>query len=281
MKEVIIETLIDGLKLLPFLFVAFLIIELIEHKVNNKKIIAKAGKFGPIIGSLLGVVPQCGFSVSATNLYATRIISLGTLISIYLSTSDEMLPILVSEGADINIIIKIISIKVIIGMICGFLIDLIFRKKNEKIEIKDLCEKEHCHCEKGILTSSIKHTISIFFFILIISFLINIGFEYLGEDTLSKIFMKNSFVSPFITSLFGLIPNCASSVAITEFYLNNTITFGSMIAGLLTGSGVALMVLFKINKNLKENLKIIGIIYLIGSVSGLVINLLFWKLANS
>ena len=141
MKEVIIETLIDGLKLLPFLFVAFLIIELIEHKVNNKKIIAKAGKFGPIIGSLLGVVPQCGFSVSATNLYATRIISLGTLISIYLSTSDEMLPILVSEGADINVIIKIISIKVIIGMICGFLIDLIFRKNNEKIEIKYLCEK--------------------------------------------------------------------------------------------------------------------------------------------
>lgn len=275
MKDVIIETLIDGLKILPFLFIAFLVIELIEHKLDNKKIIAKAGNFGPVIGSLLGAIPQCGFSVSATNLYATRIISLGTLISIYLSTSDEMLPILVSEGASIDLISKIVILKIIIGMVCGFLIDLIFRKKNEKIEIQELCEKEHCHCEKGILIPSIKHTVSILFFILAISFLINVGFEYLGEETLSKIFMKNSFVSPFITSLFGLIPNCASSVAITEFYLNNTITFGSMIGGLLTGSGVALMVLFKINKSIKENLKIIGIIYLIGALSGLVINLFF------
>ena len=277
MKEVIVDTLKDGLNLLPFLFVAFLLIELIEHKMRNKNIITKAGRLGPFIGSLLGVIPQCGFSVSATNLYATRIISLGTLISIYLSTSDEMLPILISEGVAIELIIKIIVIKVVIGMGmgCGFLIDLLFRKKHEKLEIKDVCEKEHCHCEHGIILSSIKHTINIFLFILIISFFINMGFEYLGEDVLSKIFMKDSFLSPFITSLFGPIPNCASSIAITEFYISNTITFGSMISGLLTGSGVALMVLFKINKPIIENLKIVGIVYLIGSLSGLIINLFY------
>lgn len=273
MTDIIMETLIDGLKILPFLFVTFLIIELIEHKINNKKIITSAGKFGPIIGGLLGAVPQCGFSVSATNLYATRIISLGTLISIYLSTSDEMLPILISEKADPKLIISIISLKVIIGIICGFIIDLIFRKK-ETMEITHFCEKEHCHCENNVFISSIKHTLSIFIFIIIISFVINIGFYYLGEDTISQIFMKNNIFSSFITSLFGLIPNCASSVAITEFYLNNTISFGSMLAGLLTGSGVALMVLFKTNKNIKENIKIIGIIYLIGSISGLIINLI-------
>lgn len=274
MKDVIIETIIDGLKLLPFLFITFIVIELLEHKINNKKIITKAGKFGPIIGSLLGAVPQCGFSVSATNLYATRILSLGTLISIYLSTSDEMLPVLLGEGANIWLILKILGLKILIGMFCGFVIDLIFRKKASKLEFNDLCEKSHCHCEKSIFKSSIKHTLNIFLFIIIISFIINISFEYLGEDIISKIFMKNSFLSPFICSLFGLIPNCASSVALTEFYLNNTLTFGSAMAGLLTGSGVALMVLFKVNKNIKENIKIISLIYLIGSISGVIINLI-------
>lgn len=272
MFDVIKETLLDGLKLLPFLFVTFIVIELIEHKVNNKKIISKTGKFGPLFGSILGIVPQCGFSVSATNLYATRIISLGTLISIYLSTSDEMLPILIGEKADFNLILKIILLKLFIGMFCGFIIDLFFRKK-ENNNINYLCEKEHCHCENSILMSSIKHTINIFVFIIIISFIINVSFEYIGDDFISKIFMKDSFLSPFICSLFGLIPNCVSSVALTEFYLSNTINFGSLMAGLLTGSGVALMVLFKTNNNLKENIKIVSIIYLIGATSGIIINL--------
>lgn len=272
MLDVIKETLIDGLKLLPFLFITFIVIELIEHKVNNKKIISKTGKFGPFFGSILGIVPQCGFSVSATNLYATRIISLGTLISIYLSTSDEMLPILISEKANINLILKILILKVLIGMLCGFIIDLIFRKR-ENSSINHLCQKEHCHCEQSLFISSLKHTLNIFAFIIIISFIINVSFEYIGDDFISKIFMKNTLLSPFICSLFGLIPNCVSSVALTEFYLNSTINFGSLMAGLLTGSGVAIMVLFKTNNNLKENIKIISIIYFIGAISGIIINL--------
>lgn len=272
MFDVIKETLIDGLKLLPFLFITFIVIELIEHKVNNKKIISKTGKFGPFFGSILGIVPQCGFSVSATNLYATRIISLGTLISIYLSTSDEMLPILIGEKANINLILKILILKVLIGMLCGFIIDLIFRKR-ENSSINHLCEKEHCHCEQSLFISSLKHTLNIFAFIIIISFIINVSFEYIGDDFISKIFMKNTLLSPFICSLFGLIPNCVSSVALTEFYLNSTINFGSLMAGLLTGSGVALMVLFKTNNNVQENIKIISIIYFIGTISGIIINL--------
>lgn len=274
MKDVILDTVIDGLKLLPFLFVAFLIIELIEHKLKNKEIISKTGKFGPVIGSLLGAVPQCGFSVTATNLYATRIISLGTLISIYLSTSDEMLPILLGEGR-LDLVPRILLIKIFIGMLCGFIIDMIFRKKSSNShEITDLCEKNHCDCKHGIIKSSIKHTLSIFVFIFIISFILNLGFEYLGEDKLSKIFLKDSFFSPFISSLIGLIPNCASSVIITTVYLSGTITFGSAMSGLLTGSGVALMVLFKINHNIKENIKILFLIYGIGVISGIIINLI-------
>ena len=127
MIDIIKDTLIDGLKLIPFLFIAFLIIEFIEHKLDNKSktIISKSGKVGPLVGGILGLFPQCGFSVMATNLYITRIITLGTLISIYLSTSDEMLPLLISHNTDISIIIKILAIKLLVGVICGFIIDFI------------------------------------------------------------------------------------------------------------------------------------------------------------
>lgn len=273
MKEVIIETLVDGIKLLPFLLVTFLLIEWLEHKVNSKKIINKSGKLGPLFGGLLGAFPQCGFSVSATNLYTTRIVTMGTLVAVYLSTSDEMLPIMLSEGIDFSTILKILLTKVVIGVLIGFIIDLIFRKK-EKVEIKDLCEEEHCHCEKSILKSSIIHTTHTIFFIMIASFILNTIMHFGGEEFLSNLFNKNSILSPFIASLIGLIPNCAASVVITELYLNNLLSFSSTIAGLLTGSGVALLVLFKTNKNLKENFKILLLIYLIGSLSGLIIELI-------
>lgn len=273
MLEVIKETIIDSVKLLPFLIATFILIELIEHKINNKKLVSKAGKFGPFIGGILGAIPQCGFSVSATHLYATKIITMGTLVSIYLSTSDEMMPIMISEGTDVITIVRIIGIKIFIGIIFGFIIDLIFKKKGE-INLSKICEDEHCHCENGIFFSAIKHTIHIFLFILILSFLINTLLYFIGEDSLSKIFTNNIFIGPFICSLFGLIPNCAASVVITELYLDSVITLGSAMAGLLTGSGVALMVLFKINKNIKDNIKIISLVYFIGVVSGIIINLL-------
>lgn len=275
MKEIVLDTLLDALKLLPFLFVAFLIMEYIEHKFNkkNKNKISKAGKFGPIFGSLLGAVPQCGFSVMATNLYATRIITVGTLISIYLSTSDEMLPILISEGAKASVIFEILIIKMIIGMVCGFVIDFILRKKhNEKdYEIKDFCLEHHCDCNHGIIKSSLKHTLNIILFIVLVTFLLNTGIHYLGEENIGKLFLKDSVFAPFVSSLIGLIPNCGASVIITELYLSGVISFASCISGLLTGSGVALLVLFKVNKNKKDNVKILLTLYLIGAISGLLI----------
>lgn len=277
MLDVIKDTLIDAVKLIPFLFVAFLIIELIEHKLSNKskKIIAKSGKYGPLIGSLLGAFPQCGFSVMATNLYVTRIISLGTLISVYLSTSDEMLPILLSENASIGVILKIILIKIIIGMATGFIIDVILRKSNKKTDSTyEICDSEHCHCEKGIFMSSVIHTFNTLLFIMIISFLLNVLLEYKGTEYLSQIFLKNSLFGPFITSLVGLIPNCGASVMITELYLGDAISFGSLISGLLTGSGVAVLVLFKTNKNMRENLKILLTIYMVGVLSGIIIDII-------
>lgn len=281
MLEVLLHTLIhslkDNLKLLPFLFIAFLIIELIEHKFNNKtkNFIKKSGKFGPVIGSLLGVIPQCGFSVVATNFYITRVISIGTLFSIYLSTSDEMLPIMISEGVSLKTIVGILLIKVITGMLFGFIIDFVIRKKEAgKVYDYHVCEHEHCDCEHSVIKSSLKHTFNTLLFIIIVSFGINLLYELVGENLVSKIFMKENLFGPFLGSLLGLIPNCASSVALTELFLNGAINLGTCISGLLTGSGVALLVLFKSNKNLKENLFIVTLLYLIGVLVGILIEIM-------
>ena len=277
MKEVILDTIIDSLKLIPFLLVAFLIIELLAHKLNNKtkNILTKSKKIGPIIGSLLGVIPQCGFSVMATNLYITRIITLGTLISIYLSTSDEMLIIMISEKVEISLILKILLIKIFFGIVYGLIIDKIINKKKKDKETNyELCDEEHCDCNHSILLSAIKHTLHITLFIFIITLIINTIFTLLGDNYLSKILLNNSILSPFITSLIGLIPNCAASVILTELYLNSTISLGALIGGLLTSSGSSLLVLIKNNKNQKENLSIILLLYALGVLSGIIIELI-------
>ena len=277
MKHIIIHTLKDSLPLLPFLFIAFLIIESIEHKFSkkSKEIISKSGKFGPLFGSILGCFPQCGFSVMATNLYVTRIISLGTLIAVYLSTSDEMLPILLSEQVAFSKIIKLLLVKFIIGLIWGFIIDLVLFKYKKKVnESIDICDDEHCHCDKGIFKSSLIHTVKTFLFILLLTFIINLVIYYIGEDKLSTLLQGNNILTPFISSLIGLIPNCASSVILTELFINNIISTGSLISGLLTGSGVAILVLFKTNNNLKDSFKILILCYSIGVLSGLILNIL-------
>ena len=278
MLDILLDTVIDSIKLLPFLFITYLLMEYLEHKTSSKtkEKIKKSGKYGPIIGSLLGIVPQCGFSVSATNLYAARVITLGTLISVYLTTSDEMLPVLISEAIPIQTIFLILGIKLFIGMISGFIIDLIIRKdkKVENEQIESICEHEHCHCDEGILKSSIKHTISIFIFILLFNLLLNIVIGLIGEEILKKSILNMPFIGTIIAGLIGLIPNCASSVILTELYIEKIISISTMIAGLLVNAGVGTVVLFKINKNLKENIKIIGIIYVIGIISGIILNLI-------
>ncbi len=276
MIDIILDTIIDSVKLLPFLFITYLIMEYIEHKTKEKtkETIKKSGKIGPLVGSILGAFPQCGFSVSATNLYAGRVITLGTLISVYLSTSDEMLPIFISEAVPIDVILKILGIKILIGMVAGFIIDLVLRltnKDKEEEKIVDLCEKDHCHCEKGIIKSSLKHTLNIFIFILIISLLMHIIIHLIGEETIASIILNKPILGPIIASLIGLIPNCAASVILTQMYLENLISAATMISGLLVGAGVGLAVLFKTNRGIKENLKIVGLLYFIGVISGIIL----------
>lgn len=280
MLDVILDTLSDSIKLLPFLFITYLLMEYIEHKMKHKskETIQKSGKFGPFFGSLLGIFPQCGFSVSATNLYAGRVITLGTLIAVYLSTSDEMLPIFISEAVSPIIILKILAIKLGIGMIAGFIIDLVINvltKNKIKENIEQVCEEEHCHCnENGILKSSIHHTLNIFVYIIIISFIINTIVHFIGEEAIANLLLNKPIIGPLVSALIGLIPNCAASVIITNMYLQKVISFGSMMAGLLTGAGIGLAVLFKTNNEIKENIKIVVLLYSIGVIVGIVIDTL-------
>ena len=275
--EILKETLLDTLKLLPFLFITYLIMEYLEHKTSNKvkKTIQKSGKFGPILGGIVGIFPQCGFSVSATNLYSARVITLGTLISVYLTTSDEMLPILLTESIPITTILTILGLKFIIGIIFGFLIDTVIRiiKKDKTLEpkIEELCENEHCHCEDGIVISTIKHTINIVIYIFIITLFINGIITFIGEENIANFISENLVLGPIVAGLIGLIPNCASSVILTELFVENVISIPILISGVSVNAGVGLLVLFKTNKNIKENLYIVGILYLTGVLSGIIL----------
>ena len=271
MKEVLLDTIFDTLKIIPFLFVAFLLIEYVEHKLKNKKILKESGKFGPFFGGLLGGIPQCGVAAAATNLYITRIISLGTLMSVYLATSDEMIPIMISESVPIGFVIKVVLLKVLIGMLFGFIIDLVYRKTNKANY--HMCDEEHCHCKENIFISSLKHTFNITVIIFIINMILNTLFHFGEDNLLNNILLQNTYFGSFVTSLLGLIPNCGASVIITELYLSDAITLGSLIGGLLTGAGVALVVLFKTNNNMKENLTILGLLYFLGAISGFIIDL--------
>ena len=275
MIDCIMDGLIDTLKLLPYLLITFIILEFIEHKLSkkNQKLLEKNKKVGPLLGGLLGALPQCGFSSMAANLFSARVITMGTVIAVFLSTSDEMLPIMLSEKADIKLVLGIIGFKVVVGIIIGFIIDLIYRKKTEE-EIKELCEHDHCDCKhKNIIVASIIHTIKIGVFVLIANLLINIIIYKVGEDNVSNILLSNNILTYFASSLIGLIPNCAGSVIITELYLAKLITIGTMLAGLLTGSGLGILLLFKSNKSIKENLSILGIIYFTGIIIGIIVDL--------
>lgn len=263
------DALIDTLKLIPFLFISFIIMELIEHKITNKKKLTKLNKFGPLAGSALGIIPQCGFGALASNLYAARVISLGTLISIYLSTSDEMIPIMLSEQTAISKILPILLYKFLLGLFFGLLIDIIYHKKISN-EVHQFCEEEHCHCEKeGIIKPSIIHTFKIALFIFIVNFILN---GIINPEIITNFVSNNRILSPIIMSIIGLIPNCATSVIITELYLDDIITFGSMLGGLLSSSGVGLLILFKQNKNLKENITILFLLIIIASLCGIIFN---------
>ena len=270
---------LDTLKLLPFLFLTYLLMEILEQKAGDKAeaAVRRAGKWGPLLGGALGAVPQCGFSAAASSFYAGRVLTVGTLLAVFLSTSDEMVPIMLSGIAsgksDVLTLVWILLGKVVLGAITGFIVDLLWRRK-DTVDIHLICEQEHCDCEDGPLKSAIKHTLKIALYLIVIGFAINLAIELLGEDTLAALFTDLPVVGVLVAALIGMIPNCAASVTVPQLFLDGVISTGAMMAGLLTGAGVGLLVLFRLNRRPKENLLIMGVLFGSGVLWGVLIDLL-------
>ena len=276
--EVIIHGFIDTLKLVLFLFLTYLLMEFIEHKASAKLkgAMTRAGKFGPLIGGVFGAAPQCGFSAAAANLYTGRVITLGTLIAVFLSTSDEMLPILIAGSMDFGKVLTIMLYKTAVGIAMGFAIDLALKLMNrgkEEINIDEICDNDDCHCENGIVLSAIHHTLSVSLFVLLVSLVINAITFFALDEALSGSLLALPVVSHILSAIVGLIPNCASSVALTRLAMSGVISTGAMMSGLFAGAGVGVLILFKMNRRPRENVMIVGLLLLIGIVFGLIADL--------
>ena len=278
LDSVVLDALIDTLKIIPFLFLTYLLMEFIEHKASGRTValLEKSGKAGPAIGGVLGVLPQCAFSAVAANLYTGRVISLGTLIAVFLSTSDEMLPIMISSGASWQSILVILGYKLTVGILMGFVIDVVMhllRRDKEKIDIDEICDNDNCHCERGLLFSALHHTLTISAFIFIVTLAINALVFFVGEETLGSIVSRIPVLSHLIAAIIGLIPGCATSVALTTLGLEGIISGGTMLAGLFSGAGVGVLILARLNRRPKENLIILGLLVGIGFTFGLIFDL--------
>ncbi len=281
--EVLTESVLDTVRLIPFLYLTYLAMEYFEEKAGEKTIAAvkKTGRFGPLAGGLLGLLPQCGFSAAASGLYAGGLITAGTLLSVFLSTSDEMLPILLSESVPFPVIGRILLAKLAVGAVTGLLLDAAvsaLRKRGLRTaekHIHDLCEQDDCGCEEGnIFLSALRHTLQVSLFIFIITLTAGFLLEGIGEDAFASFLSARPAAGVFLSALIGLVPNCGASVVITELYLKGFLSGGQMLAGLLVGAGVGLPVLFRNNRNRKEDLLLTCVLY----ASGVFWGLLFTRL---
>ena len=266
---------LDTVRMVPFLLAVFLALEALEHYSNNymNRVLGKVGKAGPAVGAVFGCVPQCGFSVAAANLYSGGVITLGTLLAVFLSTSDEAVLILLGNPGSGPVIVRLLLGKVLIGIGFGYLADLVLRNKKEEKHIEDLCRSCGCSDHGGILKPALKHTVRLTAYILVFTFVLNVLLEWIGMDTLTAILGRDTWFQPLLTALLGLIPNCASSILITELYLAGGLSFAAAMSGLCAGAGVGLAVLFKTNRPMKENLGILALLYVISAAVGLLLEL--------
>ena len=286
MNEILTDSLLDTIKdtatLIPFLFVTYLAMEWLERRTEEQSValLSRVGKFSHVLGAGIGLVPQCGFSAAAASLYSGGVITAGTLIAVFLSTSDEMVPIFISSAVPAGTIGKILLAKFVIALVSGIAVDAASKTARRWVHadkhIHDLCEREHCGCgdeEGGIFRSALVHTLKITAFIFIISLVLSLLVGFLGRDTMASLLSGAPLAGTLITALIGLIPNCAASVAVTQMYLDGLITSGQLMAGLLTGAGVGLLVLFRTNRHHKENIAVLATLFTLGVIWGIAIDL--------
>lgn len=287
MFDLFLDSLLDGLKdgawSLPVLFVAYLLMELLERsqKLNEEILHGYSHKAGPLLGGLLGVVPQCGISGAAATLFSTGSVTVGTMLAVFFATSDEMLPIMLSSVADGDIrlssILLIVLGKAALGVALGYLADLLLTKyiRSQK-NIHGFCEREHCACDEeegNVFVSALKHTLKIAVMLIAVNVILNFVLGMIGVERLSGSVLNRPIIGEILLALVGLIPNCSVSVVITESYLSGLIGLGGLFAGLLSNAGIGLLVLFRTNKNLKENLVITSTLYGLSAAAGIVITL--------
>lgn len=318
-EHVLAHSIADTLYLIPFLFATYVLMEWLEHRTGRRTqdAIRHAGAAGPVVGALLGVVPQCGFSASAATLYAGRVITLGTLFAVFLSTSDEMLPIFMAKQVPANTILLIMGTKVVIGMVAGFLIDLVIRlirRDDKSFKIHEICADANCgcsndcetcredpqriyeHCEDcyhgqrrgyqhdhshdhlrgwgSVFKSALIHTAQVILFVFVITIVLNLVLETIGEETLANILGGDSLLSILVSALVGLIPNCAASIIIAQLYIEGVLGAGAMLSGLLVSAGIGLLVLVRTNNDWRQNAAIVAGLYVIGVLCGLALSAL-------
>lgn len=279
--DTLLDAVIDSFKMLPFLFIAFLIIEFLEHRAQDKikHLFTRAGAAGPAVATLLGCIPQCGFSVLSANLYTSGIITLGTLIAVFLSTSDEAVILLATAHNGAYELFKLLVTKIVIALLFGYIIYFIEKKKHKSHHhhSHDLCEHDHCGCHEhgGVLRPALIHTAKVFGFLLLFTIIIDLAVSLIGTEALSHLLLSDSVFQPLLAAVIGFIPNCASSVLLTQLYIEGTLSFGSLIAGLCTNAGAGMLILFRDRSKIKENLKVMGILYLCSVIPAIIIHLFF------
>ena len=270
-----IEFVKETLLLLPFLFATYLVLEAVEAKAGSalERFLERARSVGPAAGALAGAVPQCGVSAAAASFYAGGVVTVGTLLAVFLSTSDELIPVLLSTGAPVPLMVRIVGIKIACAIAVGFLVDgalVALRHMRRQVSVHDLCEHSHCGCHDhhGILVPALIHTAEIFFFIVVISGAIELCMHFFGEDCLNALRLNRPFFGELAAGALGLVPNCAVSVAGAKLYLSGAMSAGALMASSFTGSGLGLLVLFRTNRNLKENLAVLAVVYVVGVLLG-------------
>lgn len=279
--DVLIDSLIDTLKMLPFLLAAFFLLEYMEHRAGKKTValLSRAGKAGPLAGAALGLIPQCGFSVIGSNFFSDKIVSMGTLLAIFLSTSDEAVIILLSDPKRIGDVLFLLAVKFVIAVTAGYAVDCIF-KKHRSHDMQE--HHEHCHEGCGCSCNSsgafwknaLLRTLSVWVFLFAASFVLGLLIELVGEDSLRRFLLTDSIFQPILTGIVGLIPNCAASAVIAQMYIDGAISMGAAVSGLCSSAGLGLLVLFRTNRNIKENFLVLGLLYLIGAVSGMLVEII-------
>ncbi len=297
MDEILKNALLDTVKMAPLLYIVYVAVELLEYRwsKNLKEYVQKAGSAGPAIGAVVGAIPQCGFSVVVAALYSQGVVTIGTLLAVLISTSDEAIPVILSHRDKIAVILPLIATKMCLGLVVGYTLDALYRRRNRGVRQHALAaEQGTCHHDhqviedaccghtvgngrsvKDLIVHPLLHVAKISGFIFLITFAAGYGFSHIGRERLASFFLPRSIWQPLLTALIGMIPNCAASVAIAEMYLRGVISYGSTISGLASGCGLGSLVLLRENKNLRDTLAILGYLLLSSVTAGVVIQWLF------